>query len=49
MISLELLEYGLSAKSWTFRIALSGAIKVDLRRVIRPSQESQPNHRRPLL
>ena len=48
-MSIELLEYGLSAKSWTFRIALSRAIEVDLRRVIRPSQESQSNPRRHLL
>ena len=48
MMNLLLLEYGLSAKSWTFRIALSGAINVDLRRIIRPSQESQSNHRRHL-
>ena len=49
MMNLEFLEYGLSAKSWTFRTALSGVIKVDLRRAIRPSQEFQSNHRRRLL
>ena len=49
MIDTALLNYVLSVKSWAFNIALSGAIKVDLMRVIRPSQELQPNHRHHLL
>ena len=49
MMNLGLFKYVLSAKSWAFRITLSGALKVDLRKAIRPSQELQSNHRRHLL
>ena len=49
MMDLASLNYVLSAKSCAFEIANSGAIEVNLRRAIRPSQESQPNSRRHLL